>query len=336
MFTMDLRSSIWKPPSAPAWPAIRPIITAGYGKLCPGDEHDQPTFAGHVWLLLDRKGQPLGVYEASAKPATVEITANPSHAQRSHAEAAGKQPGDAITVKSPYHGSRSPDGRWSAFIKDHNVWVKDAAGGEKSVLSNDGTEEDGYGDRFAWSPDSQKLVVDTPIDDRNPALGQARDGTLVVGFCRTANYDDQGRYDPKLNKLEDTRFTLSRDGGKTWSESAEIRVAEFGWGSPFGKIVTLPDGAMLMPIYGGQRRSPGEKPSRELDHSYLYRSTDNGQTWAYFAEIGDGKPQLNETALPRLSSGKFLAAMRSGAGDLWLSESDDGARTWSRPKLVTN
>ncbi len=92
---------------------------------------------------------------------------------------------------------------------------------------------------------------------------------------------------------------------------------------------------MLMPIYDGQRRSPGEKPARELDHSYLYRSTDNGQTWAYFAEIGDGKPQLNETALLHLSSGKFLAAMRSGAGDVWLSESDDGARTWSRPKLLT-
>src|SRR5881275_2248331 len=33
------------------------------------------------------------------------------------------------------------------------------------------------------------LVVDSPVDDRNPALGQARDGTLVVGYWRTANYD---------------------------------------------------------------------------------------------------------------------------------------------------
>ncbi len=60
----------------------------GYGKLGPGDEHDQPTFAGHVWLLLNHKGQPLGVYEAAAKPVTVEITASPSHAQRGHAAAA--------------------------------------------------------------------------------------------------------------------------------------------------------------------------------------------------------------------------------------------------------
>ena len=131
----------------------------GYGKLRPGDEHDQPTFAGHVWLLLDHKGQPLGVYEASAKPATVEITASPSHAQCGDAAAAGKQPAGPIAVKPPYHGSSSPNGRWVAFIKEHNVWAKDTAGGEEFALSNDGSEEDAYGDRFAWSPDSQKLVA---------------------------------------------------------------------------------------------------------------------------------------------------------------------------------
>src|SRR2546429_6906304 len=38
------------------------------------------------------------------------------------------------------------------------------------------------------------LVVDAPADDRNPVLGQARDGSLVVAYFRTANYDEQGRY----------------------------------------------------------------------------------------------------------------------------------------------
>src|SRR3954469_17637154 len=43
-----------------------------------------------------------------------------------------------------------------------------------------------------WSKPA--VVVDSPVDDRNPAFGQARDGTLVVGFWRTARYTDQGRY----------------------------------------------------------------------------------------------------------------------------------------------
>jgi hypothetical protein len=179
------------------------------------------------------------------------------------------------------------------------------------------------------------VVVDSPLDDRNPALGQARDGTLVVGFWRTASYDEKGKYDPKSDKPRNTWSTRSRDGGKTWSEPAPIDVAEFGWGSPFGKIVTMPDGNMLMAIYGGPRRPAGEKIASDRNHSYVFRSTDSGQTWKYFSEIGDGKLQLNETALLQLKSGKLLAAIRSRAGEVWLSDSSDGARTWSLPKRLT-
>ncbi len=53
----------------------------------------------------------------------------------------------------------SPDGRRVAFIKDHNVHVRDAEGGESFALSDEGTAEDGYGSRISWSPDSTKLVA---------------------------------------------------------------------------------------------------------------------------------------------------------------------------------
>jgi hypothetical protein len=188
-------------------------------------------------------------------------------------------------------------------------------------------------DGRTWMP--PQVVVDSPVDDRNPALGQARDGTLVVGFWRTAQYDDQGRYAPNSDKPVSTWVTRSCDGGKIWSEATAIDVAEFGWGSPFGKIVTMPDGSMVMAIYGGQRRKPGQQVKPDRDHSYVYRSADNGQTWKYLAEIGDGKQQLNETALLRLSSGKLIAAIRSRAGDVWLSDSADGGRTWTTTRPLT-
>jgi hypothetical protein len=178
-------------------------------------------------------------------------------------------------------------------------------------------------------------VVDSPVDDRNPALGQARDGALVVGFWRTARYDDQGKYAPDCDKPIGTWVTRSGDGGKSWGEPTPIDVAEFGWGSPFGKIVTMPDGRLLMAIYGGERREPGRQVKPDRDHSYVYGSTDNGQSWKFLAEIGDGKQQLNETALVRLSSGRLMAAIRSRAGDVWLSESADGARTWSATRPLT-
>ena len=183
----------------------------------------------------------------------------------------------------------------------------------------------------AWTKPA--VVVDSPVDDRNPALGQARDGTLVLGYWRTANYDAAGRYDPGLGRPTGTWVTRSRDGGKTWSESAPIDVADIGWGSPYGRILTLPDGTMLMPVYGGPVRRPREKAGGG-DNSYLYRSADHGRTWKRYAT--PGPKQFNETALVRLASGRLLAALRTQAGgEVWLADSGDEGKTWSGPRRLT-
>lgn len=183
-----------------------------------------------------------------------------------------------------------------------------------------------------WSKPA--VVVDTPVDDRNPAFGQARDGTLVVSFFRTACYDAAGNYDDKLDKPVDTMLTRSADGGKTWSAPEPLDVSKIGWGSPYGRIVTLPDGAMLMNIYGGPVRKPSEKVNNAENHSYLFRSTDDGKTWSRFGQ--PGAKGFNETAVVRLSSGSLLAALRSDpAGETWLSDSKDEGRTWNEPRKVT-
>jgi len=183
-----------------------------------------------------------------------------------------------------------------------------------------------------WSKPT--VVVDSPADDRNPAFGQAKDGTLVVGFWRTARYDDQGRYNENLNKPISTWVTRSEDGGKTWSDAQEIDVAEIGWGSPYGKILALPDGAMLMNIYGGAVRQAGEKVNDRENNAYLYRSTDNGRNWKRWGCAGARK--FNETGLVRLTSGQLLAAMRSDpAGETWLARSNDDGRSWSEPAKLT-
>ncbi|HTU89815.1 MAG TPA: DPP IV N-terminal domain-containing protein, partial [Gemmataceae bacterium] len=52
----------------------------------------------------------------------------------------------------------SPDGKWTAFVKDHNLHLRERASGKEFALSNDGNADDAYTDRVYWAPDSKKLV----------------------------------------------------------------------------------------------------------------------------------------------------------------------------------
>jgi dipeptidyl aminopeptidase/acylaminoacyl peptidase len=53
--------------------------------------------------------------------------------------------------------SKSPDGRWTAFIKDHNIFGR-AQDGAEVQLSKDGQQGNGYG-MLEWAPDSSILVA---------------------------------------------------------------------------------------------------------------------------------------------------------------------------------
>ena len=183
-----------------------------------------------------------------------------------------------------------------------------------------------------WSKPA--VVVDSPLDDRDPAFGQAQDGTLVVAFWRSAKdtYRDYEVDDPA--KAVSTWVTRSSDGGASWSEPAEIDVRDIGYGSPYGKMLTLPDGTMLMNIYGHAVRAAGAGGVEKRDHAYLYRSRDHGQTWHRFATMA---ADFNETGLLRLPDGTLLAALRSAddQAHVALARSTDSGATWSAPQPLT-
>ncbi|RZL49342.1 MAG: S9 family peptidase [Pedobacter sp.] len=55
--------------------------------------------------------------------------------------------------------TKSPDGKWNAYIKNFNLFIKSAAETDKEIqLSFDGSEGDHYSSYIYWSPDSKKLV----------------------------------------------------------------------------------------------------------------------------------------------------------------------------------
>ena len=63
-------------------------------------------------------------------------------------------------------GLASPDGKKSAFLRDHNLWIRDQLTGEEKALTDDGAVDNTYASaplsasiQVLWSPDSQQLFT---------------------------------------------------------------------------------------------------------------------------------------------------------------------------------
>jgi dipeptidyl-peptidase 4 len=122
-----------------------------YGFLEAGQQRAQPTYAGHVWLVVDQGEEVRGVFEAVAGPSIARVDDDPPPE-----ETRNRRPRRGTARRS---NADSADAKWRAFIRDDNVWLRDRETDETVQLSRDGSEEDPYQADFHWSPDSKKLVV---------------------------------------------------------------------------------------------------------------------------------------------------------------------------------
>lgn len=67
-----------------------------------------------------------------------------------------------------YTGSRSPDGRYEAFVKEHNLWLREAATGAEHQLAADGSAA------FTWRRDvSRQRGIGMSYDLADPPASQA-------------------------------------------------------------------------------------------------------------------------------------------------------------------
>lgn len=194
------------------------------------------------------------------------------------------------------------------------------------------------------------VVTDSERDDRNPAFGVSRAGTLLLSYQRQGRYDAAGNLgEANAARPPEIMVTRSADGGLTWELPYLLSHDLLRSGSPFGKIVQLEDGALCMAVYGAtfpellgdkiDQAQPGK------GSSYLVRSVDNGLTWDDPSLIG---VNMNETGLLALPGGEMLALMRhygepvdvtregsANPGALFSARSGDGGHTWSAPVQVT-
>jgi len=196
---------------------------------------------------------------------------------------------------------------------------------------------------LTWSPSPELVYAHPAAGCQDPCLHLLSDGTIVctlfawqlfpVKFAEATDLPHEVRMDHHgwpMGNLG-VHVLRSTDGGATWSEpflippppgATDSLPGYPGRGAIRGRMVELPDGTLLMPIYGCRYPSP----------SYAYRSTDRGQTWEYFSTIAeDTKVDFHEPHLHLCPSGKIVAFLRTAGldGYLALCHSLDGGKTWS-------
>jgi predicted neuraminidase len=149
----------------------------------------------------------------------------------------------------------------------------------------------------------------------NPVLFKDLSGSITLFF--------------KVGKTIDfweTWYKVSKDNGQTWSEAKELVPGDKGGRGPVrNKPIILSDGTWL---------APASNELNKVWNAFVDRSEDGGRTWveSEFVQLkrdsafGEGviQPALWESA-----PGKVHMLLRSSAGVICRSDSDDYGKTWS-------
>ena len=175
-----------------------------------------------------------------------------------------------------------------------------------------------------WS--KPRTLVDTPYDDRHPAITELSDGTLLCSFWTSPNQRlDSIEVDPSKSKR--TAVVRSFDGGQTWEQQLRRLPPVFVRDATDGPVMEMPDGSILLTSYGKDKDLINNDWEWGRWVIGVFRSTDRGASWRLLSKIVTDRDQIEESMV-RLQDGRLVMITRPEGAISW---SEDEGRTWTQP-----
>jgi len=270
--------------------------------------------------------------------------------RRSHALEAEVQDRTVITHEpKQYHG-------WPTVARRANgQLLVTCSGGREAHVCPFGRVELITSDDNGQTWSDARVLMDTPIDDRDSGVIETANGSILVTTFTSLAYVPgldkarkikpgesgawpQARLDRWLaehNRLSEAErqamlgvwMLRSTDGGKSFSKPYRCLV-----NSPHGPI-QLTDGRLL---YAGKNLWQGEP------WIGVCESTDDGLSWSRLGTIpardGDRAADYHELHAVETADGRLVAQIRNhnakNRSETLQTESEDGGRTWSIPHSI--
>ena len=192
----------------------------------------------------------------------------------------------------------SPDGKYTAYIKNQNVYVKELATGKEKQLSLDGTLSNYYSVYIRWSPDSKKVASCKirPVEKR------------YVYYVESSPTD---QLQPKLHKQE-----YAKPGDELPFKIPCIYEVETGRG-------IIPSTDLFnrqYEIYGPEWNND----SRAVTFEYNQRGHQAYRVLELSAETGVVRPLIEETSDKYVNyTRRFRHDLRDNKHIIWMSERDN-------------
>ncbi len=120
--------------------------------------------ASKNWIchLTNYTCEAVGAPAAPAEPATESRPENAPSAAQQRAPSTAAEPADQPEptgeTEPAERGRKSPDGKWTAFIRSYDVYLRGEADRQEHRLTQDGSETNAYR-QIEWAPDSGTVVV---------------------------------------------------------------------------------------------------------------------------------------------------------------------------------